>query len=377
MCLELEANLNTDKTNPPNDDVKQARAFERLMALAYLNQCDNSAETTRTMLKTQYVQDHDEYPSNITVSANLVKVAKKESRPGRGSHAALTLAQRSARSTYSPFAERPCLLCGAPDHWQRECPRNVHNGGDLQSVAMVSVDRIISLVQDTSIALSNSLILLDSCSTCSIFKNRNLLLNVDHYSTKGHSSGITIVSNGGSMACSQVSKLPGLTFPDCYHPDSIVNIVSLAEMVLERCITMDLDVENALLLHAHGGRILWFVTCGGGLYTHDLNNKDHCIKPILTLTQTVAQLESQFTKREVKQTQAACDLQRHLGYLSQRTLEHLLESHYYPNCPVTPDDILRSITNMAHFPNCFKGRPSVLPQPLFPAPLLSTSLLIS
>ena len=36
-CLELEANLDPDKTNLPGDNVKQARAFERLMALAYLN----------------------------------------------------------------------------------------------------------------------------------------------------------------------------------------------------------------------------------------------------------------------------------------------------------------------------------------------------
>ena len=63
-------------------------------------------------------------------------------------------------------------------------------------------------------------------------------------------------------------------------------------MVRERRITMDSDVENALLLHARDGRILQFMACGGGRYTHDLNNKDLCVKPILTLTQTVAQLES-------------------------------------------------------------------------------------
>ena len=68
------------------------------------------------------------------------------------------------------------------------------------------------------------------------------------------------------------------------------------------------------------------------------------LKPILTLTQTVAHLESQFTKREVKQAQAARDLQRRLDYPSQRNLEHLLESNYYPNCPVTTADVRRVIT---------------------------------
>ena len=98
----------------------------------------------------------------------------------------------------------------------------------------------------------------------------------------------------------EVWQLPGLSFPVWYHPDSVANIVSLAEMVRERCVTMDSDVENALVLHTHDVHILRFEACGSGLYTHDLNNKDHCVKLILTLTQTVAQLESQFTKREFK-----------------------------------------------------------------------------
>ena len=265
-CLESEANLDPDKTL--TDEVKQTRAFEHLMALTYLNQCDNSAESTRAMLKTQYVQEHDEYPANITVAANLVKAAKKDSRPNHGSHPALTLAQRAARSTYNPSPERVCLLCGTPDHWQRECLNNVHNGGALQPVATVSIDRIVSLAQNNSITLSDSLILLDSCSMCSIFKSRYLLCNVDHFSTKGHSSGVTIVPKVGSMACSQVGKLPGLSFPVWYHPDSIASIVSLVEMICERRITIDSDVENTLLLHAHDGRVLQSVVCGGGLFLH-------------------------------------------------------------------------------------------------------------
>ena len=79
---------------------------------------------------------------------------------------------------------------------------------------------------------------------------------------------MTIVSNGGSMACSLIGKLPGLSFPVWYHPDSIASIVSLVEMICERRITIDSDVENTLLLHAHDGRVLQSVVCGGGLFLH-------------------------------------------------------------------------------------------------------------
>ena len=73
-CLKLEENL--EQTTTLTDNEKQKRAFERLMALVFLNQCGPSAEQTHTLLKTQYVQNQDNYPANITVTANLVKAAK-------------------------------------------------------------------------------------------------------------------------------------------------------------------------------------------------------------------------------------------------------------------------------------------------------------
>ena len=126
-CLELEENLDPDKTL--SDEVKQTCAFELLMALAYLNQYDNSAEWTRTMLKMQYVQHQNNYPATITVAANLVRAAKKEKT--NRSCTTLTLAQRAANSsaTCRPSAEHPCDLCGAHDHWQPDCPNNRRNVG--------------------------------------------------------------------------------------------------------------------------------------------------------------------------------------------------------------------------------------------------------
>ena len=53
VCLKLEEHL--EQTTALTDDKKQDRAFERLMALVFLNQCGPSAEQTHTLLKTQYV----------------------------------------------------------------------------------------------------------------------------------------------------------------------------------------------------------------------------------------------------------------------------------------------------------------------------------
>ena len=157
-CLELEAKLDPSKTL--SDDVKQARAFERLMALTYLNQCDNSVESTRIILKTQFVQDQENYPANITGAVNLIRAAKKEKSNSARTRPALTLAQRATNSaaasstTHHPSAEYFCTLCGAHDQWQLECPRSTHNGGDLQPIEMVSVEHIVSPTQNNSIKLS-------------------------------------------------------------------------------------------------------------------------------------------------------------------------------------------------------------------------------
>ncbi len=306
-CLELEDQL--DPNNKPSEKQKQERALERVMALSFITQCDQSADATRTLLKTQYVQKQDRYPKDIAEAFNLLRTNRPQptsSRPNRSSRA-LTMAQRTnnnaQRDSTSSNANSNDANSGNSNRARGTGSANGRGTNSTTSDAppqnAVSFDRITSLTQNNSIVLSDSLILLDSCSMCSIFKSPHLIRNLGHYSTKGLPSGIMIVSNGGSMECSQVGKLPGLSFPVWYHPDSIANIVSLAEMVRERRVTMDSDMENALLLHAHDGRLLRFEACGGGVYAHDLNNKDHVVTPNLALTQTVAQLESQFTKREV------------------------------------------------------------------------------
>ena len=116
-CLELEEKLYSRKTL--SDDVKQARAFERLMALTYLNQCDTSAESTRTLLKTQFVQDQDNYPKNITSAASLIRAAAKEKSSSSRSRPALSLTQRAANSTSNSTAassDTPRPLLAAPPY---------------------------------------------------------------------------------------------------------------------------------------------------------------------------------------------------------------------------------------------------------------------
>ena len=80
-------------------------------------------------------------------------------------------------------------------------------------------DRVVTLAQQGKISLSPNLILLDSCSMCSVCNDSSLLHNVQHFKDHGLSQGLRIVSNGGTMDCEQVSSISMLSFPVCYNTD--------------------------------------------------------------------------------------------------------------------------------------------------------------
>ena len=116
-CFKLEEQL--DPNNTLKETKKQDRAFDHVMALTFLTQCGHSAELTRTMLKTQYVQQQDHYPASITIASSLLWASSKPvPRTNRGPACRQQYQQQHPRSS----AERPCDVCGSPDHWAPNCP---------------------------------------------------------------------------------------------------------------------------------------------------------------------------------------------------------------------------------------------------------------
>ena len=86
-------------------------------------------------------------------------------------------------------------------------------------------------------------ILLDSQSTMSVFKNPNFLENI-----RENNSSIMVITNGGEQTSSLVGNINnfGIVW---YNPESIANILSLAE-VRQKCrVTMDTKVRTVLHVH--------------------------------------------------------------------------------------------------------------------------------
>ena len=93
---------------------------------------------------------------------------------------------------------------------------------------------------------SNLILLLDSCSMCSVCSDSCLIHNVQHFKEHGLSQGLGIVPNGGTMDCDQVGRISMLSFPAWYNAKSIANILSMSEVAQDCCLTMDTSVENAI-----------------------------------------------------------------------------------------------------------------------------------
>jgi len=76
----------------------------------------------------------------------------------------------------------------------------------------------------------------------------------------------------------------------------------------------------------------------------------------LTLLATVKDNKKQFTPRQVKAAEQAQELQRRLGYLSQRQLEDVLRRKLVHNCNLTADDAKRALYIFGPLPAIVKGK---------------------
>ena len=141
-------------------------------------------------------------------------------------------------------------------------------------------------------------IILDTCANCSIVHNRSLLTNLK--------SCKPVIFDGlsGSISITQRGSL-GTICDAYYHKDNIANILSVSAIKNEGyTLGYENDSDSFYLSHP----------CGQAIFTRHDNGLYVCnFGPSNVFVSTVSDLESQYTKREVQEAQAARDLQRRLA----------------------------------------------------------------
>jgi hypothetical protein len=95
-------------------------------------------------------------------------------------------------------------------------------------------------------------ILLDSQSTVSVFNNRHLLSDI-----RTSPQTLRVHTNGGTQLSTQMGHVKNFGHV-WFNPDSLANILSMAEVRKVCRITMDTSVEPAMFVHQRDGSIMKF-----------------------------------------------------------------------------------------------------------------------
>jgi hypothetical protein len=206
-------------------------------------------------------------------------------------------------------------------------------------------------------------VLLDSDSTVSIFCNPDLLTDIHDVN-----ESLYLATNGGHQVSTQMGTLPNFG-PVWFNPDSIANILSLAQVRAVRRVTMDTAELPAFHVHKlDGSGTTIFAEHPSGLYLYDSTSPDstnHSNDTVLAYSclQTVAENQVNFTARQIAAANEARRLHRLLGRPGYPRFLTALKENHILNCPVTVDDARRAELIYGKDVAFLKGKTTASPAP--------------
>ena len=103
------------------------------------------------------------------------------------------------------------------------------------------------------------------------------------------------ITNGGFQDSTQVGDFPNLG-EVYYNPNSIANILTLADVCRVRRVTMDSETNPAIIVHCKDGSLMTFDAHPSLLYVFNANNSSTPVTAY-TLVNTVAEQKKLFTPR--------------------------------------------------------------------------------
>ena len=185
-------------------------------------------------------------------------------------------------------------------------------------------------------------VMLDSCSTFSVFKNQNFVTNICPSSRV-----LNVLTNGGTHQSNKIADTRYFGQVG-FNPDSMDNILALADVCKFARVTMDSEFKNSIFVHRQDGLIMEFKEFKPGLYFFDLTEQknntnttsdiNYTYLPSYSLFQTAEDNKSSFTKREVSDVAKVRVLMQKLGPPSQVDFEHYLWFNLIRDWPLTVHD---------------------------------------
>ena len=359
--------INAIKEGTDKEKTKAAR--NKTLALSFLKGADRRRfGSLWTDLENQFSRNNDQYPSDLTEAYSML-VSYKATRNQEHTRqlpssvttpvsdiTGITFTQNGATVAGSDnvtHAQITCFNCNNKGHYASACPtadgiqllqaRDTEqvNGEITDNKQQEIFEFTFAHVNSHNRLIPNTWVLLDSQSTVSVFNNKSFLSSI-----RRSPKHLKVYTNGGTQTSTLIGDVRNFG-PVWYNPNSLANILSLAE-VRKRCrVTMDTAIEPAICVHRPNGSIMKFVEFTTGLYYYDTtkvqDNSSNTMLSDYSFVLTVEGNKSRFHRREIEGADRARDLYRKIGRPSHKQFEQILRGNGIRNCPVTVDDARRAL----------------------------------
>jgi hypothetical protein len=169
-------------------------------------------------------------------------------------------------------------------------------------------------------------ILLDSQSTMDLFCNAALVSK-----TRKSTTSMRLKSNGGTMAVTRKSTMPGYNKDVWFSTRAITNIIALSNLIQKYRVTYDSD-DNLFVVHqeSQGKLNMEFCMHKCGLHYYNQRNEKH-----LAFVNTVSENKEGFTKRQIKGADLAQTLYKTSSYPFTKDFKWVIRINQIKDCPVT------------------------------------------
>ena len=221
-----------------------------------------------------------------------------------------------------------CHNCHKEGHYANQCPHS------KKKVTLAH----FTLAQHKLELINKNWILLDTCSTVSVFCNSSLVHNIQ---TCKPGAGLTVVTNGGAQTYDHKAKFNFLPMNVHFNVHSIANILSLSDVanLPDTKITMDTSKAKEMYLH-HKDRVYTFKECVDGLYYWDTSStKPKSSFSHYSFINTVAENKSQYTKKDVEGAKRARDIQGIIAWPTDKQFQSIVSNNQLINSNITIDNI--------------------------------------
>lgn len=202
-------------------------------------------------------------------------------------------------------------------------------------------------------------ILIDTGSNCSVFNNRDFLLDI-------HKSSYTlrVSTNGGHQESTERGTLPGF-FDVWYNKDSMMNILAFSDVCKKFRVVVDTAESSTINVHLSQSHIIQFKEVDSVFFV-----LENGLSPITTKTSEKYDVPTSnfsflnlvhtnklyYTKREASQVDDACKLYVDCNMPGYHRFLELVERNYFRNSLITSDDVHRALHICSEEPSALQGQ---------------------